>query len=89
MKQTKKKPVKSLKRRLHIDGQIWTYEVKGSHARIRDPNGITHVVDQRILTGMSWDELERAYHKGHSYDRRAMTPSKVKEYVINSLINRT
>lgn len=67
-------------RNLHIDGKVWRYAVGRAFVHVRSPDGVRLVVGHNVLTGLSWEELERAERKGTG--QNSITPSMVREYVV-------
>ena len=85
MRALKKKPLKPLKRKIHLPDGIWTYDFhSASHIKIRNPSlDTTYGVNAPTLTGLSWNEIERGARKRWLH----LTPSLVKEYIVNNISN--
>lgn len=58
--------------------------MSGGRIRIRDPEGNQFLTDQSKLTGVTWDELERAQYKGYS-GRYSILPSTIRDYIEKNL----
>jgi len=65
-------------RKIHLNNEIWTYRVGKQHTVIFSPSGQKFLVDHSQMTGMNWDDIERAQWKGYW---TGITPSHVKEYI--------
>jgi hypothetical protein len=78
--QAKKKPAvaQPLRRRVHISYEQWTYEVGNSGVAIVSPDGAKTRVPMTEISGLSWDEPERARNKGCGFE---VTPQLVKSYI--------
>lgn len=73
-----------LKRKVHIKNEEWTWQYNSGNIRIKSPEGFNYRITQSELMGVSWDELERAYHKGYA-NVYSVTPSVIKKYIENNL----
>jgi hypothetical protein len=73
-------------KRVHIEGEIWTYQVGGAHVSIKDPSGKRTVVHRSAVTrghahnaGNGWDD------NGHVDTWTYPTPGIVKNYIWRKL----
>jgi hypothetical protein len=65
-------------RKIHFADSVWQYRISGSNVHFISPDGIRYLVDHSEMTGMSWEDLERADWKGY-YPQ--LTPSFIKEWI--------
>jgi len=66
--------------------EVWTWRHSGFHTVIRDPDRKSYVVDQSILTGVSWANIERSHWKGGT--AHEFGPAVVREYIENVIKKR-
>ena len=68
------------KRKLHIDGEEWSYRVGKWSVAIRSPDLSKTIVEFiGVFTGESHEEIMRARMKGGSAG--AVTPGELKKYI--------
>ena len=80
----KKRPPKPYKRKVHIEGQEWTYRITNHCVQIANPDcSQKWKICITDFTGMSWDELERAEWK-HYYPK--IGPADIKTYIEENLL---
>jgi len=70
-------------RKIHIDGDEYTYKIGTHGVEWRDLEGKRHFTDMSTLTGWSWDELERSRYKGFLPPQ--IEPSDVRKLIIQHL----
>ncbi len=71
-------------RKMVIDEATWEYMFGTGNAVIKSPTGIKTVVNYSVLTGRSWDILERGQHKKTSDGM--VKPKHIKAYIVNTLM---
>lgn len=82
--QGKKRPLRPLHKKVHVNGRAWSYRVTGSTVAIRDPDGTSTVyVPHTKFTGMNWQELEDTSRKGNP--GYSIAPQDVKDFIENGL----
>ena len=85
MERKKKRLPKPLQRKIHIGASIWTYSVRKNYVQIRTPDlNQTYKIDFPILTGLSWNEIERSHWK--KTNGANITPSMIKKCILKILI---
>jgi carboxylesterase type B len=68
------------RRKIHFGSAVWTYRITGGSIYMRTPDlTVTHVVDMSMLTGHSWETLERAVWKKTS--QANIKPSMVRDWI--------
>ena len=88
-KQHKPSPFKS---KIHLKDAIWSWRYLGGKVIIRSPEGKDHKTDHvKVLkkaTGrdISWDELERADHKGYS-SNYSIKPAMIRKIIETELVS--
>ena len=68
-------------KKIHIDGNEWTYTIGRQNIKIRSPFNKSFVVGIHDLFGVYPDEIERAKRKGSPYE---ILPSVVKDHIIKN-----
>lgn len=77
------------KRKVHIDGQEWSYVIGSKRVNIWHP-----VTNKRINVGMDqilgrgWTAIERLRHKNPGCKELAAGPGKIKAYIEENLIEK-
>ena len=71
-------------RKVHINGQKYWYKIGKVFIPIFTPNGVKFLANQSLVSGLSWNELERGYWKGWF---KGITPKMIKEYITKEKIN--
>jgi hypothetical protein len=79
-------------RKVHIDDVEWGYTVSTNYLIVKSPFSATesskrYVIPLTLVLDMDWNQLERAQWKGSPYI--AVTPSRVKNYILENIINNT
>lgn len=88
MERKKKRLASPLRRKVHIDGDEWTY-TPGNTTFILNPARDTKWSVRQIdfFPGATWDDIERAEDKGYSR-QFAVMPSLVKEWIETKLLGK-
>lgn len=66
-------------RKIHIDEEVWEYQLGKGNAVIKSSDNKKTVVDYSKLTGRSWGIIERGQRKKTSDGM--VTPKHIKEYI--------
>jgi len=74
-----------LNRKVHIDDQEWTYKIGSGAIVIWSPEGKKHLTNQSVVTGMSWDDLERGKWKG---TWKGIGPKLIKEHIEKHILTK-
>jgi len=61
------------------DGTEWQYKIGTSTVVLRSPDGKSHQVGINVITGRTWDIIERGKYKKTSDGM--VTPSQIRQYV--------
>jgi hypothetical protein len=78
-------------KRVHIEGETWTYQVGGSHVSIKDPKGKRTVVHRSKVVRGQPHNYQRNFDPDYAGPRREAdmftypTPAIVKNYIWRKL----
>ena len=68
-------------RKINIQGREYKYKIGKGDIVIITPSNKKHITNQSIVSGISWENLERGYWKGWF---KGVTPSMIKQYIIDN-----
>lgn len=69
-------------RKLRFGTTLWQYKIGKWNVVIFGPDGTKYLTNFSILTGYSWDELERLDWKNAGYDHPGnIRPSHIRSYI--------
>lgn len=75
-------------RKLVLDSGVWQYCIgKTGFVVIFSPTMYRYLTNQSVLTGISWNDLERLCWKNSGYDHPGnLKPSHIKLYIESTLL---